>query len=362
MKGKILLLFVVLAFSLLGCDYKDIDKRFFVLGIGVDKGEDHNYRVTCKLATPSGDPKVDKAESIQLTEEADTIAEAIELIAAGVDKELEFGHTKIIVLGKDIVKEDVRDLVDWFTRRRDIQQIAWVAVGDPSAERILNLQPGHEKFPANTLFSLFGREGTEVANVSSEFLFEFRRELYERGVDAVLPNIKIKNKNFSVKSLVIFNEGKQKIELSGEQAKRYNTLANEMDEFSVRVKAEDLDFVVLADELDTSYSLHIHQSGKAYIDYEIRFKGTVQESKNLLYRNKIHKYEKMTQESIRKNMEELLKNLQEEQVDPIGWGLRYRATHKGAEEPKIDEWKRIYPDIAFKINVKTDINSTGLIY
>ncbi|MGM0903882.1 MAG: hypothetical protein ACQEXB_22620 [Bacillota bacterium] len=55
--------FIIVAVSVLlfqsGCGFKDIDKRIFVLSIGVDHtdNEERPYRVILKLAVPSGSIK-----------------------------------------------------------------------------------------------------------------------------------------------------------------------------------------------------------------------------------------------------------------------------------------------------------------
>ncbi|MFC0212184.1 hypothetical protein ACFFK0_06885 [Paenibacillus chartarius] len=43
--------------------------------------------------------------------------------------------------------------------------------------------------PANAVFMFFGRTGTETSYVVSEYLFNFRRRMVDKGFDAMLPNL-----------------------------------------------------------------------------------------------------------------------------------------------------------------------------
>src|SRR5690625_4551243 len=100
------ILSVVLLLS--GCGFKDIDKRVFVVGFGIDGGsEEKPYKITLKMAIP-GKKDSPKPEYTYLTQEADTIAKAIRLSESNIDKELEFGHAKVIVLGEDVFAGDIR--------------------------------------------------------------------------------------------------------------------------------------------------------------------------------------------------------------------------------------------------------------
>jgi spore germination protein KC len=75
-------LFVMLSCLVLSaCGFKDIDKRFFVVSIGVDAAKDHTkkYLVSLKFAVPG--PSKDSPNEYQIvTQEADSISEAVRII------------------------------------------------------------------------------------------------------------------------------------------------------------------------------------------------------------------------------------------------------------------------------------------
>jgi spore germination protein KC len=132
-------LFIVclLVLTLTGCGFKDIDKRIFVVSVGVDpaKKSDKKFLISLKLAVPNIQEVSN--EFVIISEEGDTIAEAVRIMKAKVDKELDFSHAKLIVYNEKILKPEIeKNLYYWFIRRRDFQEMSWVAIGKPSAQDV----------------------------------------------------------------------------------------------------------------------------------------------------------------------------------------------------------------------------------
>ncbi|GED25369.1 hypothetical protein BAG01nite_14710 [Brevibacillus agri] len=59
-----------------------------------------------------------------------------------------------------------------------------------------------------------------------------------------------------------------------------------------------------------------------------------------------------------KHYHHVLRKLQTLGVDPIGFGLRYRATHYEREKDW-ERWKAIYPRLDWQIKVNIDLVGSG---
>jgi len=186
--------FIGVAITLLllvsGCDFKDIDLRIFVVAIGVDPGEQAgDLKVSLKLAIPQGDvTKIDEKMQI-LTEESPSISEALRRMKSRVEKELDFVHCKSIILGEGLAGKDIRHVLDWAVRRRDIQLILNFAVGRPDALKVLQVKPEAERIPSNSLIQAMSGQGTESPFITSVYSFQLMRNVYEKGIDPILPII-----------------------------------------------------------------------------------------------------------------------------------------------------------------------------
>ncbi|WP_274365116.1 Ger(x)C family spore germination protein [Paenibacillus thermotolerans] len=368
MRKKMFILFAaVLAIVTLlsGCGFKDIDKRFIVVGIGIDKPEDGNkkYKITLKLAIPSPQERFGSNKYTLVVEENDSIAEAVRIAKAKVDKELDFGHAKAILFGKELVEtEDMGQVIDWFIRRRDIQKVAWVAAGDPDSFSILNVNPPTERLPSNMIFLSFGQTGTETAYIVSEYLFDFRRRLKERGLDPILPIIKLREEEqFTIDRVMLLDKKRAKLTLSPRETKIFNSFHVNSGKYDIKIPGgENKFFVISADDVTGKYTFE-KRGGQNYIKVNMRINGVIEETNMNINENDLGRLEKMTEKTVNQRVEAFLVKLQKEGVDPIGFGLRYRARHFGPEERVWKEWQGIYPGIKFDVHTHVKLTSTGVL-
>ena len=166
-----------------GCAFKDIDKRIFVVGIGIDPSEKvkDGFRVTLKLAKPIGNVKQATTPTYAyLSHDADSVAIAIAEMETRVDKLLDLTHNRIIIMNKELLTKDLDTFMDFFTRRGDIQMVCYVAVAATTSEETISFEPTIEAPASIALYNYFDNTGTESPYVVTTFLFEFRREVLGR--------------------------------------------------------------------------------------------------------------------------------------------------------------------------------------
>lgn len=356
------LILLLLSFILIsGCAYRDIDKRHFVTAVGVDKidDEEHPYEITLKIALPPSDPKAFSNESLILSEKAESISEAVRLIKANVSKELDFGHMKLMLYGKDMLDGHVRKMLDWASRRRDIQQISWIAVGEPSAKEILEIKPKEETIPSNFIFLAFSEEGTETPYLIKTRLFEFRRDMLTEGKSAILPLIKKSNEEDQLemdRSVVFGKEKNNYLILDQEETKNLNILMGHVQKTDVKVKDEQHNFQIAISKINSNYKI----ASKNKIKFKVKMEGIIEESKQTLHQNDLTKYVKIAEQESSKRTHKLLEHLRDSGFDPIGFGLRYKARSFNNDN-EFNTWKTLYKDIDFDVEMQTHVRSTGVV-
>src|SRR5690606_12166849 len=97
-------------------------------------------------------------EFILMKQQSRSIASAVAYLKAKAGKEFDFGHMKMIFIGEELAYDPWLKTLDWFWRRRDIQNVAYVAVAKPDAKTVLDLRPKYERIPANAFLLSFGTE------------------------------------------------------------------------------------------------------------------------------------------------------------------------------------------------------------
>jgi spore germination protein KC len=357
----ILLLFCLLLLP--GCGFKDLDKRFFVTQMGVDLTgqKSEPYKVILKLAIPK--PQIEPGqEKFQIVEEkGQTISEAVRLIKSKVDKELDFGHCKVIIFGEEIARKDIKAPLDWFIRRRDIQKIAYLAIGTPSAEKILKIKPASERLPGNALFLSFGQSGTESAYIVTEYLFDFYRRLYARGLDPIMPVVEpLSQSNYDIRRVAVFNKSRLVKILSVDNTRLFNEIEFGIKKFDAVPYTRNLKMAVSFGDLKIKHWIETPNRGNPYVSLRAKASGLIEESTHPLSTKDWSAYEKETEETFKKKYTILLKQLQKLNVDPIGFGEDYLAAHFQGDK-SWREWQSLYPTIRFDIKTTVMIKASGNI-
>ncbi|MEH7336406.1 Ger(x)C family spore germination protein [Neobacillus drentensis] len=359
-KWRLIVISLSAVLLLNGCGFKDIDKRLFVVSIGVDKAKNSSkkYLVSLKFAIPGGKNKAN--DFFIVTEKADSMAEAVRAIKTKVDKEIDFSHAKVVVFSEEMVKlTDNAGVYYWLARRRDIQEIAWVAIGTPTAMDVLKVKPKSEQLPSNALFLSLGKDGSETPYIISEFYFDMKKRLIERGLDPFLPIIEAKKELLEVNSVGLFNKSKLILSLTQEETKILNHIMNRENKSALWVKTGNIKFIVSTTKIKTKYKIITLKGKQPCIKVSVKVKGNIEEMTAKITNEQLSRFEKAAEKRLKKQIKEVLVKIQKANVDPIGFGLRYRSRHFNNND--WEEWQRIYPHLAFKVDAKVEISDTGLI-
>jgi spore germination protein KC len=352
-------LFVLMA----GCSAKDIDKRYFVVSVGIDKGENGTVKVSTKLAIPKGILRHGDSDFIMMSLQDATIEGAMNRIRTLTDKELDFGHMKLVVFGEEVAKEGVLSYLDWLQRSFDIQEICWLAVGKPSANEVLAFRPRSERYPSNNLFLTFDRTGTQSDLAVTQYLYSFYRELTEEGIDPMLPVITLVEQGMTIDHAAVFRGDKLLFHLTPDETRVMNHMHTNTPtiEWVVHFDKDDpLKHAVLIGHKNRS-SFQITESPEPTIRFRFNVKGILgelQPNQKLTGENR-GKVEAKLADKINRVAETLLVKLQKADADPVGFGLRYRARHWDNTAAELRAWQSLYPRARFDISTQVEIRSTG---
>lgn len=362
-----LLLLVPLLLLLTGCEFKDIDKDVFVSMIAIDQSDDPDkpYKITLKLYEPTGSFKESqKPEYSYLTQNGETLSEAIRLLESYSDKELEFGHSKLIVLGEELVKEDKnKEILDFLLRRPDIQMISWIAVGRPSAEEIIKMVPQGESAAYPELFNYFDDIGTESQYIVTTYLFNLRRDMKEDGIDPIVPVIEIneEDSHFEITKSLILRTGKEPHELDFLDTSIFNMLSQKTNIAELVVNEDGEYFIAKIDSSKTKHKLKVQSDNNLKLDIEVSLYGYISESKNALKSQLLPHYNKLLKTEAEEKLMEFFDKTVKQGYDPLGFGIQYKAQTLHNKRMSNKEWEEAYKNAEINVTVKAALKSTGSI-
>lgn len=155
------LMALVLLLSLLGgCwDGQDLEKRSIALILGIDKTK-AGVRVGLQLARPqafSGSTagSAEKDVVTVITREGPDVVSVLHDLQLAVDRQLFFGHVRVVVLGEEAARSGLWRHVHPLFGDAAVPRNAWLFVVRGTAEAILKLRPALDTVPATYLTHFF---------------------------------------------------------------------------------------------------------------------------------------------------------------------------------------------------------------
>lgn len=146
-----------LLFSQTGCwNAREINELAFVLSIALDKA-DSGFKVTAQVAKPEQYSKTPSGSASSTEKEKPfwiisgtgrTIFEAVRNMASISPRRIFWSHIKIIIIGEELAKSDIREILDFFSRNPELRFRTLVAVAPGKAADILEVVPTMEKDPS----------------------------------------------------------------------------------------------------------------------------------------------------------------------------------------------------------------------
>lgn len=357
------IILILATILLTGCGFKDIDKRIFISAIGIDPAEEgKGFKVTLKIALPVASVKDSSGPRYAyFSKEGETIGESLRVLETHMDKVLEFGHIKAIVINENLFTDDIQEYMNYFTRRGDIQLIAYIVAARPSAEEILKAEPVTEATSTISLFNFFDDTGTESPYITTCFLFQFRREYLSTGIDSFVPLMETNEdgSELHVNQAIVTGKGKEAVVLSHIQTKYYNSLFKGKTGLDYKVVDDDLTLMLDIDHVKMSYKIITENNKPVAVKMNVKMVGVIGQSSESISLHELDYYNEIASKEIKKKLMEFLTALQESNLDP-GFGLRYRATRLH-EKGLFEQWEEAYKDISFNVTVNVQLKSTGAL-
>lgn len=350
---KILIIILTLLLCT-GCfDYKEINDLAIINAIGVDY-ENDEYVITLEILNDQIDKDSSKITSYTKVGYGKNLTSAIENAADKLSKQLIFNHIKLMILSKSIIEEKFENIIDLFLRNTYFRENFYVISATKNKPETLlnhttNEAPIASTAITDTLESIRYSSNTNVLKKFDEIV----EEVITYGIDTCFSNITLKDNEFIVDGMSIFNNYSYKSNLSNEYVKIYNLLTDNFDRPTYTINYDNLSFTTAINngKINTEIkSGTINATGNLMgriIDNDPKF--NIRDPKNL------ERIDNDFTNLLNKKIPEFIKVLQDNNSDILGITRNY---YKKTRTKDKDYWLKL--DIKSKI--KFNINKKGLIY
>lgn len=154
---KLIIPIVIVSLLLSGCTVgTEPNDIAYVVAIGIDTGNNENYKITIQFARPtqiSGGASEEGGKGSEIVEniavEAPNIYSAVNIANNIVSKKFSLSHAKLIVFSREIAEKGIGDIMDTLIRSYEIRPDMYLAVAPKGASEYLHsVQPVVEVNPA----------------------------------------------------------------------------------------------------------------------------------------------------------------------------------------------------------------------
>ncbi|WML44757.1 Ger(x)C family spore germination protein [Neobacillus sp. PS3-40] len=371
---KFLLLTIVLILNLsilTGCwNYREVEKLAIVAGVAIDKGKNNQFRVTVEIIQISGG-KDTKITSKLVTIEGKTIFDAVRNAISLSGKKLYWSHTKVVVISKDIAKNGILRVVDWYNRDSETRSDVNLLISkEKTAREVLEGTGVTDEIKSFELADTLKNEKSLSKAPTSE-IWQFINDLESPGIVNVIPTVSLNqtenNSTPQVMGLAIFKKAKLIGFLNGRESKSVLFVKDE-------VKGGLLVQGVQGNK-STPVSLEIFKSKTKMepvvkANHDIEFNVTINttvaideigNSENLTSEPQLEKLKRSTEAMVKKYVENCIKKVQSDYgVDIFGFGEKLRE-----EKPRIwnrigNNWEDKFKELKVNVKVKVDIKGSGM--
>ncbi|MFC9774062.1 Ger(x)C family spore germination protein [Paenibacillus chitinolyticus] len=163
--SRIRLFFALLPLLLMtGCWSKvEIDEQTFIFALYIDQGDTPD-KVEVTISSPlpnrlmsgqqAGSGAANGKPYAMISKQGASIPQALMLIQRDLTRKINFGHTRVVTVGRQYAENGIKDMLSWMQREPTFHISAIVNTAPGKAREIAELTPVYEQMPAEVMLKM----------------------------------------------------------------------------------------------------------------------------------------------------------------------------------------------------------------
>lgn len=375
------LILILIIFTLTGCwNYRELNQLAIATGFAIDIKDDE-FEVTILISNSqkenSGEDS-SKASTAVYKGTGETIFEAIKDASMSISKQVYLSHIEVLVLSEEIAKNKTLEVIDFFFRYPQTRnEFLMVIAEDCKASDVFLVTTPLETFPSQNIAKNLNITDKLQGYTYVVTFNEFVKALLERGINPVLPSIKIigdveeGNKEENIEQnepstylklgmMGIFKGSNFKGFSNHDQSKGINLINSKVTTTLIKTKCNDGNVIVELNDSKSKIDVDL-KSEIPNIKIKINATGSIEEvgcDIKIDNEKEIEKVKEKSKEEIIRLVKEGFNFAKENKTDIFGIGnLIYKKDYKYWNEIESswndDLFLKIEPEIEVDIKLKT---------
>ncbi|MFC4075269.1 Ger(x)C family spore germination protein [Salinithrix halophila] len=363
MKRKFLYgLQVVLLILMPGCGEKlYLEQASIVLVLGLDKEQD-TYKIfhSNPVFNRQAEEKVDIT-----TATGSTLRETTTLINNMTTGKVVGGKLQNILIGKRLLrKQNAFPLLDVLFRDPKNETNARVIVVDGPVQDVMYADT-QDKGMLGTVIRDIVESSSKNGTTVLTRLLQFHRQIFDKRITPHLSEMTMKNDEITVTGTALLDrQGKYATSLNNKESTLLLLLQGDTKQsvpLMLHQKPGDQEEISINIDNSSVKVSTDFQKGRFVFDIGIQVEASVTERKFPIdWKKETPRTESLLQKQVKKECENLVKKIQQHQLDPIGLGI-YAKSHRYAEWKRVEkEWGKALSKAKITISPEVKIKNYGV--
>ncbi|MED0982738.1 Ger(x)C family spore germination protein [Bacillus paramycoides] len=341
-----------------GCTQPNIvdTQRIIHVG-GFDITKDKQFRGT--ILYPDYTKGVQSKPQTQSTT-ADTIETISSRLNAKSPHTVAVGQMRVVLFGKSFGERGISDVINNLQRDPNIGRDVQLALVDGSTEELLK----HVKANGSLYLSDLLEQNIENETIPRTALNIFLYNFYSSGYDSFLPYIQVdEDQSASIKGLAFLKKDKVAMYTDKEGSFLLKLLINptKNGRYEVPIRQGKQKGLIATQNLSGDSVCDVTQDGDIpKVHIRLKLNGLIKNAPDWLDLSKnenITYVKKHVEKTLEKHLNELIKQFQEKEIDPIGLREEIRSHSRKWSMKQIQE---MYPSLDVAVNVQINVVQSGI--
>jgi len=344
-----------------------LDDLTMVLTLGLDY--DENGHLTMYSSNPVfSENASEKTEIFRST--VSSLREGRGKVAGFASGKVVGGKLQTVVVSERLARgKKIFPILDVFYRDPKNSTTANLVVFEGALSDLMGLRQKGKSNISVAMNELIATATDEKRTVETTLL-NFHRMVYEKGITPYVAKMELRNRKMFVNGIALFNnQGNYIGSLSHKECPFFYLLQKKINpSIPLTIRSNDLsdkgrrtNFSISIEHGDIRYRPS-YKYGRFKFDIEMELKIILTERiEPLDIEQKSRDIEKVIEKEIKFKTEQLVKKLQKQKVDPVGFGLYARAFEYEKWKEIDDDWGNAFANATVSVHPKVKIISYGVI-
>lgn len=389
----IFIIIIIILITSTGCwGKRELNELSVVSATGVDLEPDGSIRITVISIMPvgaAGTAGLQRSNAWIGTATGKNIASASKNLGKIATKRLAWFHNRIILIGEDLAKKGVGDVMDYIARNREFRYENSILVTKGRATDMLTVPADIEKHLVTEIDGIIENIKQEWPRSYIDNFKGFLMTLSEKNkghITGILDYYETSQNTFStnredfkkmdlnntklgiayIEGSAVFKEDKLVGWLDGQETRGYILLTEGLRAGVITTDYKDRNGKISLELLRSKSSIKAQpKENKITMNIKLEIKGSFKTGSgeyDILKEADIEEMERIFAKEIESQVSRTVKKAQKElNTDFLGFGEHIFRNHPGTWRKISDRWDAIFPEIDVNYDVKVRILRTGMI-